>query len=267
MSAYPAKIQWLMRTWRGPFDRVEILERAHTPDEDILAHFNGAARPVVVRGYLAGTPLAGITFEDVRARAGALMLDPRWKPSHIYNTIDSSANDARISLDDYLAAAVLGETVRQDLYVRFRNLRVPLEFRNALGLLRPAFLRPHEVHLPCIWMGAAGSCSNLHTDPQDNFVLCVIGHKRFWLHPPSALPDIQAESVMGSAFLRSPLDPREAGHPVPTVALDLYPGDLLLLPMGWAHFVECLAPAFTYNYWLDPRETPFFERASTGTRQ
>ncbi|WZB73459.1 hypothetical protein WJ968_05665 [Achromobacter xylosoxidans] len=130
---------------RGPFDRVEILERAHTPDEDILAHFNGAARPVVVRGYLAGTPLDGITFEDVRARAGALMLDPRWKPSHIYNTIDSSANDARISLDDYLAAAVLGETVRQDLYVRFRNLRVPLEFRNALGLLR----RPSCVRTRC----------------------------------------------------------------------------------------------------------------------
>ena len=239
------------------------LDRATSSDDAIVKHFRGAARPIVVRAYLRGTALDGIDFDDVSARAGHLMLDPAWKPSLLYQAADgASAADAPMPLRDYLALAVLGAQARQDLYARFRNLRVPLELRQALGLIRPAFLRPHEVHLPCIWMGAAGSCSNLHTDPQDNFVLTVIGHKRLWLHAPSELAALEAESVMGSAFMRSPFDPRKPGHPAHCVVLDLYPGDLLLLPLGWPHFVECLAPSFTYNYWLNPAEVPYFERAA-----
>jgi Cupin-like domain len=240
---------------------VLYLDRSSVPDNQILKHFSGAQRPVVIRGYLGGTALAGITFDDIAARAGHMTLDPAWKPSLVYQTCDSGgAADGPMLLSDYLEKAVLGSQVRQDLYVRFRNLRVPLDLRNALGLIRPGFLRPHEVHLPCIWMGGSGSCSNLHTDPQDNFVLSVVGLRRFWLHAPSELAAIQAESIMGTAFLRSPFDPRRADHPARFVVLDLMPGDLLMLPLGWPHFVECITPSFSYNYWLDPRETPFFER-------
>lgn len=256
-----------MRAWQGPFESVKLLDRARVRDEEALGHFLGAQRPVVIRDFLAGTPLAGMTYEKVLAAAGSMKLDPSWKPSSIYNTLDGGNGDGgAILLREYVEQAVLGASARQDLYVRFRNLRVPLALRRALGLIRPAFLKPHEVLLPCIWMGGPGSCSNLHTDPQDNFVVSMIGHRRFWLHAPSELQAIRAESIMGSAFYRSPLDPRRPDHPARCVVVDLGPGDLLMLPLGWPHFVECLTPSFTYNYWLDPRETPFFERVPAAPR-
>jgi hypothetical protein len=257
-------IRRLISSYRGENENAIIIDASAASAGSILERFEGATAPIVVRGYLQGTHLDGLTFDTIKARAGHMLLDPRWKPTQVYHSLDAVANEAPVSLGEYLDAAVMGQAARQDLYVRFRNLRVPLELRNALGLIRPSFLRPHEVLLPCIWMGAAGSCSNLHTDPQDNFVVCVIGHKRFWLHPPSALETIKAESVMGTAFMRSSLDPRRPDHPVSCVTVDVFAGDLLLLPLGWAHFVECVEASFTYNYWLDPRETPYFERVKKG---
>jgi ribosomal protein L16 Arg81 hydroxylase len=54
---------------------------------------------------------------------------------------------------------------------------------------------------------------------------------------------------------------------VPSTTVDLEAGDLLFLPFGWAHFVECRANAFTYNYWLNPKEAPFFKRAESRPRE
>ena len=265
LSVENAKIAALVESWHGPLEPPLELD-ARRDRHRIRASFVGAHRPVVVRRFLEGTALDGLTFEDVRQRAGHLYLDPTHKPALIYHSAPQG-DRGPMRLSDYLDQAVFGDgPPRQDLYARFRNLRVPRTLRSALGLIRPDFLRPHEVNLPCIWMGGAGATSNLHTDPQDNFVLSVIGRRRFWVHPPSELALLRATSVMGTAFYRSAMDPRDPDHPAACQVIDLGPGDLFLLPLGWPHFVECLQPSFTYNYWLDPQETPFFLRQHEASR-
>lgn len=34
-----------------------------------------------------------------------------------------------------------------------------------------------------------------------------------------------------------------------SISMTLEPGEMLYLPVGWAHFVEALSPALTINYW------------------
>lgn len=260
---------------RPPFAAVTVLGRDEAGDADLPACFAAAGGPVVVRGYLGGTPLAGLRFEEVRARAGEFFLDPADKPELVvqaYRRWVASGRPMRLS--DYLERTLDPEHPPDpELYKLYRNLRIPAEFRAALGLIRPGFLAAGEVNPPCIWIGAGGSCTRLHTDPNDNFVLAVIGSKRFHLFSPADFANLYMQQIGASAFLRSPVDPRApdfAAYPLyrraRCVSVDLRAGDLLFLPLGWPHFVESLESTFTYNYWLHSRQVPYFKRREGGAR-
>jgi len=271
ISGLPVRLRELV-AWhesRPPFDGVLTIEASEVSTRQLPGLLASAGKPVIVKGYLKGTPLEDLTFEVVRATAGHYFLDPSEKPDlvvqHYSRWVEASTP---MLLGDYIDKVVLAQgPFDSEPYKRYRNIRISDHFRQSLGLIRPGFLSEGEVNPPCIWLGRKGSWTGLHTDPNDNFVLAVIGSKRFYLFSPSDLSRLYFGQVGQTAFLRSSIDPRRPDtetYPLYKLAncvtADLNPADLLFLPFGWPHFVECSANAFTYNYWLNSREIPFFKR-------
>lgn len=248
-----------------------VLEAAHLDPSRIPDLLIAESRPVVIRRYLDGTPLEDLTFERLRAMAGHHCLSVADKPSIASRVYADGLDSEPMLLRDYLDYEVLAPgPANPKLYERYRNLRVPQEFRRDLCLIRPSFLPRSEVNLPCIWIGKGGTSTCLHTDPNDNFVTMCIGTKRFHLFPPCDLQWLYLRQVSASSLLTSPIDPREPDlerYPdfrnTNGTTVDLEAGDLFFLPLGWAHFVESPTSSFTYNYWVKSDATPFFKRAAT----
>jgi len=245
-----------------------IVDAADLDPAGIMEFLAVELRPIVIRRYLKGTPLENLTFERVRSMAGGHWLSAADKPRIASKVYSDGLDSKPMLLRDYLDNDVLAPgRANPALYEKYRNLRISKEFRKNLGLIRPSFLPREEVNLPCIWIGADGSSTCLHTDPNDNFVVVCIGTKRFHLFPPSDLRWLYLGQVSNSALLTSPIDPRNPDldrypdfrHAHGTTA-ELEAGDLLFLPLGWAHFVESPTASFTYNYWLKPDARPFFKR-------
>lgn len=271
----PPKLKGFLRdlsSWyagRPDMTDVTILD-GPVPDSDSLRdRLIEARHPVVVRGYLRESTLDGLTFADLKRRAGRFMMDPCEKPRTIVQNYGRwVASAPAVTLQTYIETALEAETpAYPDMYHHYRNLRIDETFAESLGLIRPDFLADEEVKDPCLWIGRQGSTTSMHTDPHDNFVLTVIGRKRFHLYSPGDVPNLYLYPVGNTLFLRSPVDPRHVDaetYPLAEKArclrVELYAGDLFYLPVGWAHMVETLENAFTYNYWLTAESRPYFDR-------
>ncbi|MBF0133534.1 MAG: cupin-like domain-containing protein [Magnetococcales bacterium] len=265
----PKRIQDLIHSFgQGPRHSYPRIEDASTRKNDAWFQvFQQAVCPMVVKGYLQGTKLDGITFADLRTSAGHHVLDPNQKPMLMARSYGSwLEEDQPMTLSAYLDRVVLNPSAVDEIwYVRYRNLRVDEAFRQALGLIQPPFLNRDEINFPCVWFGRQGHFSKLHTDPYDNFVLCVIGKKRFYCFPPNEIAHLYMQSLNHTSFLTSPIDPRTAStqtfpgyHPEAVIIVDIEPGDLLYVPFGWPHFVVCEENNFMYNYWRSTHLPPLF---------
>ncbi|MBF0424180.1 MAG: cupin-like domain-containing protein [Magnetococcales bacterium] len=269
ISQLPKRIQDLIRCFnqapRHPYPRIE--NAGSRKSDAWFQVFQQASCPMIVKGYLQGTDLDGVNFEDLRTRAGHHVLDPNQKPMLMARSYGSwLEEDEPMTLSDYLDRVVLNPApVDEVWYVRYRNLRIGESFRQALGLIQPPFLNRDEINFPCIWFGRRGHFSKLHTDPYDNFVLCVIGKKRFYLFPPDEIAHLYMQPLNNTSFLTSPIDPRNAStqtypsyRPETVITVDIEPGDLLYVPFGWPHFVVCEQNNFMYNYWRSTHLPPLF---------
>jgi hypothetical protein len=240
--------------------------------ESILDFLIQESRPVIIRKYLDKTPLADLSFETLRERAGHHWLSAADKPRIASKVYADSLDAEPMLLRDYLDQEVLSPgPARPEFYERYRNLRVSKEFRADLCLIRPLFVPRDDLNQPCVWIGKGGTSTCLHTDPNDNFVFMCIGRKRFHLFPPQDLKWLYLGQVSSSSLLTSPVDPRNPDlgrYPdfrnTSGSVVDLQQGDLFFLPLGWAHFVESPESSFTYNYWVKPDATPFFKRKPSG---
>jgi hypothetical protein len=120
----------------------------------------------------------------------------------------------------------------------------------ALPVLRDD-LRPQErwprrgIVATSAWIGPAHARTGLHHDLLDNLAVMVTGHKRFHLAPPGsvqALGEVSDKYDRWAVLARIGIDElhRRTGA---CQAVDLAPGDALLVPRGWWHEVVNLTPS------------------------
>jgi len=124
-----------------------------------------------------------------------------------------------------------------------------------------------------VWMGSAGATSTLHYDTAHNSYLQLHGRKRFLLLPPSytagmpTYPEAHPSNRQARPppLLRDPVadvvaqalgdeDHRSQGERVVVTDALLSPGDVLLLPAHWLHYVIALDLSFSVNLWVNSRE-------------
>jgi hypothetical protein len=105
-----------------------------------------------------------------------------------------------------------------------------------------------------VWIGPAGTCSDMHTDPQDNLLCQVFGAKRVLLVSPAHSSAIAAhKGAMSNTATVNPEDPdqlvvlRAAGVSVQEAWLG--PGSVLFIPQGWWHHVRAISHSASVSFW------------------
>lgn len=128
-------------------------------------------------------------------------------------------------------------------------------FPELLALLRP----PRYFSLSLLtqanmWIGPAGTNSNLHCDPDHNLFFQIEGRKRVRLISPR---DSKALKPVRNTFhdMYSPIDLtdenqlEELAQKVTIYEAMIEPGDVLYIPAHWWHNIDSLTASVSLNFW------------------
>lgn len=106
-----------------------------------------------------------------------------------------------------------------------------------------------------MWLGSAGAHTPCHYDTMGrNVVVQVFGKKRWILFKPDTklhptrIP-FEETSVYCTENFFSPNNLQQFAGLQPFV-VDLGPGDILIIPPRWWHYVENLEPSLAFNAWI-----------------
>lgn len=122
-----------------------------------------------------------------------------------------------------------------------------------------------------LWLGGAGAATPTHYDDAHNVYVQLYGVKRFYLFPPwrhkamAVYPVAHPHDRQAQVPWTPTLDAAELaaaratwpafwaaaddGTPASAYCVTLHPGDRLLLPAGWFHYVQALTPSASTNVW------------------
>ena len=115
----------------------------------------------------------------------------------------------------------------------------------------PEYLRPtDDGNSSFFWFGPKGTVTPLHHDLTNNFMAQVLGRKLVRLIPPFELPSIYNHR---HCFTEVDLDrPDYERFPlfrdVAVIDVEIGPGDLLFVPVGWWHYVRSLDVSITMTF-------------------
>jgi Cupin-like domain len=205
-------------------------------------------RPVILEGLMDDWPArTKWTFSWLREKFGEHSVEV-----HGDRTADEeyeqhfSAGRRTVRFADFMTM-LEDDTATNDSYIVGRNhLLSRPEFRCLLddikspaGFLDASEMKPRHLS---IWIGPRGTVTPLHHDRGSVFFGQVRGRKRFKLIAPFYLPSVY--NLPGTCYSDVPLDrPLDlAKYPlmrnIPIVEAVLNPGDFLLIPVAWWHWVR-----------------------------
>ncbi|KAK3245030.1 hypothetical protein CYMTET_45383 [Cymbomonas tetramitiformis] len=112
-----------------------------------------------------------------------------------------------------------------------------------------------------VWIGGAGSTTQMHYDVQHNVFVQVYGTKRFWLHPPAEMTNLHVFPDAHPRARKSQINfdrvdaerfPFHRRLRTPWCAT-LHEGDALYIPAFWFHHVEAVTPCVSLNVFSESR--------------
>ncbi|MCA3254171.1 MAG: cupin-like domain-containing protein [Alphaproteobacteria bacterium] len=233
---------------------------ADLSSDEFLEHFYAPSRPCVIEGALAGWPaLERWTPAYLKARVGSPLVefqgarngDPRFE-------LLKDKHKMRAPFDAFIDA--IAEARSNDAYLTAYN-----SASNAAALAPlyedlgdiPNVLTPGGGML---WIGPEGTFTPLHFDLTNNLLAQITGRKRLVLVPPS-----ESSKMAHHRHVFSEVHDLEdpaclARHPqaanVRHFTVEIGPGDLLYIPVGWWHQVRSLSfsTMLTYTNFLWPND-------------
>jgi Cupin-like domain len=105
------------------------------------------------------------------------------------------------------------------------------------------------------WLGSAETGSRLHYDSQDNLLVQAVGRKRVTLFGADQTPFLHVDDEALVNFSPVNVDSpdlivhNQFGNAVGTTTM-LNPGDALYIPAGVWHWVRCIEPSISVNFWF-----------------
>jgi hypothetical protein len=227
--------------------------------EDFLDLFYAPGRPVVIEGEIDDWPaLTRWTPDYLRAAVGDAPVE--CQAGRDANPDFELDKDRHRRILPFATFLDLIEAGGNDAYITAYNSAgnaaalAPLQ--RDLGFLEKYLTRAHGM----MWIGPAGTFTPLHFDLTNNLLAQIVGRKRVTLLPPSEAPRLQHNRHVFSDVHDIHDESRLAKYPAARDArrfeVDLGPGDLLYVPIGWWHQVRSLdfSAMLTYTNFLWPNE-------------
>lgn len=210
------------------------------PDSFFAGHY-ATLMPVVLTGLVDHWPGLGWTLDGLLAKVGnpeievqtAREADPEFE-------LNSIAHKTRMPLAD-LIGQLKADPDTNDFYVTANNGSVN---RQALAPLwadvgdLPGYLAPGPLGDGFFWMGPKGTVTPWHHDLTQNLLVNMVGTKRVELVSPSQTPGMANHRHCFSAH---GADATLAGATVRRLTVEIGPGEILFIPVGWWHHVTGLS--------------------------
>ena len=159
------------------------------------------------------------------------------------------ANDAKL---EKIAVGV--RNFPRNLHMSSRNLAV-------MGVSRPPYVQKQRLQAASAWFGTSTSDTKFHHDCCDNFVMMIVGTKRWFIAPPTdwrTLRPVRCEGDNQSLCWANvpypnakdlPDDKQQIVDALNSIVIDLKAGEMLYLPAGWWHHITNLGPTVMMNHW------------------
>jgi hypothetical protein len=206
--------------------------------------FLAANRPVIIEGLIDNWP-ARVEWnqESLSRRHGSHPIeytryyveDNQHKPEQVqadFASFLSLVYDPNYEEPIYWTAYNQGDQASPLVQGLSEDIVIPEQYCQANPDMRTYF-----------WIGPAGTRSGLHFDPYNVLFAQVQGHKRFLLYPPQDIPDAYLENDFFSVVDAEAPDLHRFPKFAETkpLVVDLGPGEVMLLPVGWLHQVRSLS--------------------------
>lgn len=242
LKARLAKRDWLLQS-RAKLEASLLAKvpKRHAPSpERFFAEHYATLTPVVLTGLADHWPAMGWTLERLAALGNPDVEVQMERESDPDFELNSIAHKRRMRWHDILER-LRDDPETNDFYVTANNSGVN---RMALDPLwrdvgeLPGYLGPSHLGDGFFWMGPKGTITPWHHDLTQNLLMTMVGTKRVTLVSPLHTPAMQNHR---HCFSRHGADATLGGTAIPRLTVDISPGEILFLPVGWWHHVEGLS--------------------------
>lgn len=243
LRARLAKRDWLLACRA----RLEALSPADVPRRHaldparFLAEHYLPLQPVVLTGLTDHWPARRWTLQSLLARVGNPAIEVQTaRESDPEFELNSIRHKSRMPFAEVITR-LEADPETNDFYVTANNTGVN---RKALAPLwadvgdLPGYLAPGPLGDGFFWMGPRGTVTPWHHDLTQNLLVNMVGVKRVELVSPAETP---AMSNHRHCFSAHGADPTLGGAAVRRLTVDIGPGEILFIPVGWWHHVTGLS--------------------------
>jgi len=221
--------------------------------DDFLAHYYALSRPVIIEGAMASWPALQLWTPDYLARkVGAAPIQYQGgRDANAGFEMEKDRHRRTMPFDRFIAQ-ITPAAFGNDIYITAHNSDAN---REALAPLEADLGTLGEYLHPgpgMMWVGPAGTFTPLHFDLTNNLIAQVQGAKRVVLAAPSETQRLYSQHGMFSEVRditdEAQLNLYPLARAAKTFDVDLEPGDLLFVPIGWWHQVTALDFSVTLTY-------------------
>ena len=236
----------------------EVERRPNISSAEFFDRYYATNTPLVIENRLAGWPaMTKWTLDYLAERFGNRMVevqsDRSRDPTYEMN---SDKHKKSMTLGAYLDLIRSGPA--NEYYMTANNFghnqKVLAELFEDLGDLEE-FIDPKapDAKRGMLWLGPAGTITQLHHDLTNNLMVQVVGRKIVKMISPLDTPKLYNHKHVYSRITdvdASDID--YAAYPLfkdaTIVRVPLNPGDVLFIPIGWWHHVRSLDVSMTLTY-------------------